>query len=1332
MSESSRNLSPNDQFKMDQGKSTPSNDGGPGYLERHKSWDEETWTTWSPTIDQSDDENSLEVSFGDQEGEAILVSESATTSRGGNLASQEFSYDMDQGEASFGFERPATDQGDSDLMSPKVSPGILRSPNRLSEIRGSSSHIIEGARPFPNVHQLNLLCFEAIHSEEAWATVRMWIRDHSDAQVKAALEFRSDPPDRMTALHLACLACPPHDIIEIFLRMAAETASWRDGHGNIALDYARCSEAPSGVVIKLVTEQTRLKREASRKSFMHRDEGPMGGDESVESPASTRKHVAFDKNTSFTSRDSSFRVSTRPIPDRRHSDAAPLSTPLLSEDDIDDLRSSYSENDRYEVPQDLLMFFQASPLVGTLSNWQLQSLERLDFESEREDVKDAVEEVVGSRLAISFEIVTPNLLSQFLTEGAGRVLHFSCHGHKKSLYVEDGWGHAEVLRVENLRNWIRDGGKRLELVFVSACQSRSIGDYFIQAGVPHVVCCQTDSQELQNVAAVEFERAFYRALCRDKTLQEAFDLAIHQVLNSPAIQENIRQDEAQKFALLPEGGDHDVKIFFMKPMKPTSFLRKRAPQNAAFPRCPSRIVGRQIQMYQIIRGLQGSPMRLVRVSGDPGVGTDTVVQASLEYIAERRSINKFGEIIWLPRRDGSEVSNDFAKLYDECLRDERYQLSAGGPTSKGESHALKIVEHFRHRKIKSLLVLDGKEILSNKGIQLLSYFIQTLLRESRHVKLIVLHRPGVKITHPKMSCVPEDVLVPPLDLKETAELFALSCPHVRNRVCCGVGTVRDFVDVIVGGEGDCSNGHMSKRRALYYEQLGRGNAKLVRQVAFGMSEEEFKKLVDKARCPRAPLPSVKSRVELDRKLQDMNEELARAIESENFSLAQEIHENFDELALLRQRYLTLLELEAMADVLERKKDYAIEGTDYLAAGYLQRELQQLEIKIRTERIAKEADRPALLRSPPSFRNLVANVSSVRVDGDTLSMEHSEERTDVVTENIFPCESETDSRDSNVSDDLEGVADDTISADTGLSGSYLQPRPTLTLGWVTAADSGVPHDCLEGLGSRPVIQLDSFQPMQGATPKLLPSSSSQPSNAAHSELARQQGPSGEKAAEHPSDQDRKQSPRNSDEKLTGEGSSRVSPGATGEPPGDTKEAKRTDMSVEEKVDDGISKTVDHVQDQDVQESQPGAVPVCGINGRSGDSGDQHWFGEIFENSEFWVSTSDSSSSADEQLPRAYRTAWPAGERLPGAIHVPGIDGHGPTASSQSPGDMASDSLAVAEPIEAESEQDRVVRLVDEAVNNRFGTMSGSVPRAEVVRPRRRRFWKLLGKLFHRRH
>ena len=137
-------------------------------------------------------------------------------------------------------------------------------------------------------------------------------------------------------------------------------------------------------------------------------------------------------------------------------------------------------------PLDLTVF-QASPLaVGD------QPIPFLDLDEEEADLKEALQD---SNIHVTFEIATVTAFSTFLAQG-NSFLHLSCHGEASRLFIEDGYGGCHILTVgDTLQQWISAGGQRLQFVFISACHSRSMGEAFIDAGVPYVICCEQDEHK---------------------------------------------------------------------------------------------------------------------------------------------------------------------------------------------------------------------------------------------------------------------------------------------------------------------------------------------------------------------------------------------------------------------------------------------------------------------------------------------------------------------------------------------------------------------------------------------------------------------------------------------------------------------------------------------------------------------------------------------------------------------------------------------------------------------------------------------------------------------
>lgn len=111
----------------------------------------------------------------------------------------------------------------------------------------------------PDMMLLNYFCANAqiprdlATREEAdlsWEPVRDWLRTHSAAEVRAAVQQRGD--FAMTAVHNACGKVPPLDIIDILLSVGRDTAEWPDSSGRLPLHLACYFSADPKVIKRLV------------------------------------------------------------------------------------------------------------------------------------------------------------------------------------------------------------------------------------------------------------------------------------------------------------------------------------------------------------------------------------------------------------------------------------------------------------------------------------------------------------------------------------------------------------------------------------------------------------------------------------------------------------------------------------------------------------------------------------------------------------------------------------------------------------------------------------------------------------------------------------------------------------------------------------------------------------------------------------------------------------------------------------------------------------------------------------------------------------------------
>lgn len=228
-----------------------------------------------------------------------------------------------------------------------------------------------------------------------------------------------------------------------------------------------------------------------------------------------------------------------------------------------------------------------------------------------------------------------------------RALHFSGHGDEKHLYFEDGMGLVHPIPHNALQELFSAGGSGddspLRLAFVSACSSAPLAYAFVSCGIPHVIGVRTN-QKIEDYAAIEFTRSFYLALATGKSVGASFTIAQQAVAKSP----NIRgpMEVAEKFLLLPEGGDHSEIIFPLaageasKSMEIGPMKLKRYPK-LWFDDLPAICQGfcnRSVEVYKICLALmltQSRITRLVTICGEEGIGKTAVAHAVANYVGPR-------------------------------------------------------------------------------------------------------------------------------------------------------------------------------------------------------------------------------------------------------------------------------------------------------------------------------------------------------------------------------------------------------------------------------------------------------------------------------------------------------------------------------------------------------------------------------------------------------------------------------------------------------------------------------------------------------------------------
>jgi len=129
------------------------------------------------------------------------------------------------------------------------------------------------------------------------------------------------------------------------------------------------------------------------------------------------------------------------------------------------------------------MMLFAAPLAYITGAGQLQGLDLLDYEQERELLFQTINET-GAAIDIEFKFATTDTFRSVVTLGACRVLHYSGHGSNQFLGMEDGRAGMHKVDIDALRQLFAAGGVcDIQLVFVSACRSRNAAEAFAQVSV---------------------------------------------------------------------------------------------------------------------------------------------------------------------------------------------------------------------------------------------------------------------------------------------------------------------------------------------------------------------------------------------------------------------------------------------------------------------------------------------------------------------------------------------------------------------------------------------------------------------------------------------------------------------------------------------------------------------------------------------------------------------------------------------------------------------------------------------------------------------------------
>jgi hypothetical protein len=544
-------------------------------------------------------------------------------------------------------------------------------------------------------------------------------------------------------------------------------------------------------------------------------------------------------------------------------------TPLIPIDSS--VPSALSSSLRPQGDNMITVLFSA-PLVFTDERRSLRPFAKLDFDMERELMWQCLKEA-SRDIELSFDNATHDRLLATIAKRCS-CLHYSGHGHQAYLPFEDGSGGPNWFRVQDIKNLIAgEGGAPFRFVFVSACHSGLAGETFASAGVPHVVCCQQES-ELKDAAALAFTRQFYLALAVGHTVKESFDQGCKAVRATPNLKD--AEKEMKKFVLLPRDGNHQVPIFNAKPVmewpravieKPSSKARRsnrgrgvhrsksvylggakgselsvrNMMQEDPSPSPPQFFLGREVDMYFVLKAVLGK--RLVSVVGESGVGRSSLVCALCHYINERAStILGIDHIYFIKAKQGRRQDRCRA-LIDQLMRKlaEADKAITVEPTADLETVFDAVCKSFKYEK--ALVVFDRMELLEDSDdANDFPMLLGNLFRETRNVKVLLTGRRPLGI--PSLGGVVEHPIeLGPLSFADTIRLFGNLCPLLHTPA----DRRKLFESLATDGEEaelNYDDRRLCESTKHIFSILGDGNPSRIEQAAYDVPKDVFESLMN--------------------------------------------------------------------------------------------------------------------------------------------------------------------------------------------------------------------------------------------------------------------------------------------------------------------------------------------------------------------------------------------------------------------------------------------------------------------------------------------------------
>jgi hypothetical protein len=622
----------------------------------------------------------------------------------------------------------------------------------------------------------------------------------------------------------------------------------------------------------------------------------------------------------------------------------------------------YAEMPPINVASDRLIVIQAAPLAylarGTTNR---EPVPLHDFDLELSIVKGAVEGAARMDAKIDTEVRPANVgvFSSLLKSGRSRVLHYTGYGNSTHvLSFEDEEGYLDdSFEIENLSGLVQAANPPLDLVVVNSYHSGRIGKAFVDAGVPHVVCCH-HPEIFRDKAANSFLKNFYRALATNKSLKQAFDHA----------QESVRVEEITKdvkrYVLLPRKSDddpyHDVPIFFRKEVPENTldeFSENLLLQEARkiLPKLPKYFIGRELDMCRVLDSLRVE--NIVRIGGVRGMGKSSLAAAVCRYVQKRPKSFHYDDVFWLPAARGVTPEEDtlFADLvlYTSLMMNADHDISS-------DMNALECRERIEIELEgrRCLMAIDSRKFENLNAAENLENFVSLLLNNPDiDVKIILINSNSEE----------EDATINlgPIEFKSTALLFGAISRFITANGCPAAQSPDEYADLVVPpsvSDARKRKNTVSVRRDRLMIVMGDGIPLEVIRSAKTMQANVFIRLIGLANTPEVQIDSIES---LETSIAKWKKRMEYSIEIKNCFRAMDLQQVLKELESQRSKFPSIEDMVAKEKELHRKHTLCFKTRRYEEGNRIKREILDLKRQIMRQKrmmTSRQTPKSALTQS----------------------------------------------------------------------------------------------------------------------------------------------------------------------------------------------------------------------------------------------------------------------------------------------------------------------------------------------------------------------------------